>query len=249
MRSNRWHIGLVGLLGLLVLSAAALAQAPVAPVKVYTGAFGAGLALTRGNTDTVNFNLTFDLVRDPKTKNVFKANALYLRSNANSVKTADRFSLGIRDEYTFSKKTFVYGALPLMRDPFQNISYLLNPQGGIGYRFYETGRSVFNLSGGAGVVFEKDTGLDVKTSGTLNTGESFTFKVSEIASLNQVFSALWKTSDFNDSFYHFGVALTTSITKRAQLKVEFIDDYKNLTPNPLIKSNDTAFITSFLFKF
>lgn len=249
MKSTKWLFALALCACSLLIPAAAYAQAPSAPPKIYTGSFGAGFALTNGNTDTVSFNLTFDLERDPKKRNVFKAKALYLRSDANGTKNSDRFLFSIRDEYNVSKKTFLFAALPYLRDPFQNLDYLLNPQGGVGYRFYTTDRVTFVLNGGAGVVFEKDTGLDVQTSGTVNAGQNFTVKISEVASLNQVFSALWKTSDFNDSLYHFGIALVTAITKRAQLKVEFINDYKNIVPDPSIKSNDLAFITSFQFKF
>ncbi len=234
---------------LLVPAISAFAQAPAAPPKVYTGSFGAGLAVTGGNTDTVNFNLTFDLVRDPKTNNVIKANAFYLRSSAQSVKTADQLSLGFRDDYSFSKRFYVYGALPYLRDPFKNISYLLNPQGGLGVKLLATDRNTFTVSGGAGGVWEKDTGLDVKSSGTVNAGQSYLFKLSDTTSINQVFTGLWKTSDFNDSLYHFGIAMVTSVTKKVQVKIEFRDDYKNITPSPDIKSNDTALITSFLFKF
>ena len=41
------------------------------PAKDWTGNFGADVALTDGNTDTQNFNLSFGIVHDPKTKNVF----------------------------------------------------------------------------------------------------------------------------------------------------------------------------------
>ena len=70
-----------------------------------------------------------------------------------------------------------------------------------------------------------------------------------MASINRVISALWKTSDLNDALYHFGVALTMSITKNVQTKLEFINDYKNVTPSPAIKKNDSAYIWSFLYKF
>ncbi len=233
----------------LVCPAAMHAQAPAAPPKVYTGAFGAGFAITGGNTDTKTFNLTFDMTRDPKTGNVIKAAALYLRSNADQVTNADRLSLSIRDEYSFSKRTFVYGALGYMRDPFKKINYLINPEGGLGYKLVATDRATLALTGGAGGVWEKNPDVDVRASGTLNAGQTFSLKLSEIASINQVFSALWKTSDFQDALYHTSIALVTSITKRAQLKVEFLDDYKNVTPDPTVKSNDVAFITSFLFKF
>ena len=233
----------------LMIPVAAQAQAPAAPPKIYTGSFGAGLAVTGGNTDTVNFNLTFDLIRDPKTKNVIKANALYLRSNANHETTADRLTLGFRDDYSLTKKAFVYGAVAYIRDPFRDISYLINPQAGLGYKLYATDKHTLTVNGGAGGVWEKDTGLDVQSSGTLNAGQSYAFKLSETTALTQTLTGLWKTSDFSDALYHAGVALVTSLAKRAQLKVEFLDDYRSVTPRPTIKKNDTAFIVSFLFKF
>lgn len=36
--------------------------------------------------------------------------------------------------------------------------------------------------------------------------------------------------------------------KRLELKVSFVNDYKNLPPNPGIKKNDTALIAAILFK-
>jgi hypothetical protein len=52
------------------------AQTP-APPKVWTVAVSAGLALASGNTDTSTINAAYDIVYDPKTKNVVKSDALY----------------------------------------------------------------------------------------------------------------------------------------------------------------------------
>jgi putative salt-induced outer membrane protein YdiY len=234
---------------ILALPSAGWGQAPQPPPKVYTGSLGAGFAKTSGNTDTSNFNVTFDMTRDPKKKNVIKFNLLYLRSAVDANVTTDRLVLGFRDEYNLSKRTFLYGALGYLRDPFKDISYMINPQGGVGYKLYTTDRATFALSGGGGSVWEKDRGIEVHASGTLNAGENFSYKLSDVASINQVISALWKTSDFNDALYHFGAALTMSITKRVQTKLEFIDDFKNVTPSPAIKKNDLVYIWSFLYKF
>jgi len=236
-------------LGILILTLPVMAQAQQAPPKVYTGSFGAGYALTGGNTDTSSFNLGFELTRDPKTKNLVKSNGLYLRSDQDNETTADRLRLDARDEYALSQRTFIFGDLLYLRDPFKDITYLLNPQGGIGYRLYMTDRAVFSLSGGGGAVWENNPGWDVNASGTLNAGENFSYKISDIARLTQVIAGLWKTEDFDDYLIHFGIALATSITKSAELKVEFLDDHKNVTPNPGVKKNDTAFITSFIYKF
>ncbi len=240
-------LGLVVIL--MLMPATGQAQAPPDPPQVYSGSFGAGFSVTGGNTDTTNFNLSGELIRDPKTKNVMKFQGLYLRSSADDNKTADRLSFDFRDDYSFSKRMFVYGAFGYLRDPFKDISYLLNPHGGLGYKLLMTDQTELALAGGGGTVWEKNPGIDVLSSGTLNAAESFSFKLSDRAKITQVINALWKTSDFNDALYHFGIALATSITEKAELKVEFIDDYKNVTPSPAIKKNDTAFITSFLYKF
>ena len=51
------------------------------PPPVWTGNFGAGLALTTGNTDTKNINLSLGVVRDPKKRSVVRLNGLYLRGS------------------------------------------------------------------------------------------------------------------------------------------------------------------------
>src|SRR5262245_34828410 len=103
----------------------AIAQNP--PTPTYSGSFGGGLALTGGNTDTKNFNLAFTLLRDPKTKNVIKADALYLRGSQNDVLSLDRAAVKVRDEYSLSKRTFVFGEMGYLRDQFKDIRYLLSP--------------------------------------------------------------------------------------------------------------------------
>lgn len=246
MTKCRWML-ILGM-SLLVFPALCRAQETEEPVKAYTGNIGAGLSLTGGNTDTASFNVSGELTYDPKTKNTMKFNGLYLRATANDVDTTDRLSLRFRDEYSLSKRILVYGEMGYMRDPFKDITYLLNPQGGIGFKAIVTERTKLTLNAGAGSVWEKNPDVDVQNSATVNAGEDFSLKLSETAVISQGFSALWKTSDFSDALYHFNVALVTSITSRTEVKVEFIDDYKNVTPSPDIKKNDTAFIVSFLYK-
>ena len=63
-----------------LLPSTAFAQQPDAPPPdpgTWVGTAGAGLALTSGNSDTLNFNLAFDATRDPKTRNVMKWTGLF----------------------------------------------------------------------------------------------------------------------------------------------------------------------------
>ncbi len=246
----KFSINLLALL-LIAMSIPAISQdqGSTTPSEVYTGSFGFGLAITGGNTDTRSYNLSFEVTRDPKRKNVVKADGFYLRSSADGEATADMLRLGLRDEYALSERVLVYGALGYLRDPFKDIAYLLNPQGGFGYKIHNTDAVTLTVSGGAGGVWEKNSGVDVDSSGTVNAGESFSFKLSESAKLTHNFTALWKMSDFEDALYHFDVALVASIVKDIGIKVEFTDDFKNVTPDPSIKRNDTAFVTSVQYKF
>ena len=47
----------------------------------------------------------------------------------------------------------------------------------------------------------------------------------------------------------FAVCLTTTVTGNLQLKLEFIDSYKNKPPSLSVKKNDTAFVTTFVVKY
>jgi putative salt-induced outer membrane protein len=249
-KSRRYLMSIVVVALLFAISLPAVAQGQATPAKKdLTGNFGIGFALTGGNTDTKSFNLSFEATHDPKTNNVIKTNGLYLKSNANGESIADLLRLNFRDDYMISKRIGVYGALGYLRDPFKSINYLLNPQGGISVKAYTSTRTDFSLNGGAGVVWEKNEGFDVRSSGTLNAGESFSYKLSETAKITQNLTGLWKMSEFGDALYHFDVGLVTSIVKKVDVKIEFMDDYKNRPPRADIKKNDTALITSLLYKF
>jgi putative salt-induced outer membrane protein YdiY len=246
MKRYSWSLLITAII--LAFSSLCAAQDAGEPEKHFTGNLGAGFSMTGGNTDTASFNISGELTYDPKTKNIMKFNGLYLRSSSNNEDTADRLSLAFRDEYQFSKRVFAYGAMGYLRDPFKDINYLLNPQGGIGFKPILKKRIELTLLAGSGSVWEKNPDVDVQTSGTLNAGENFLLKFTDSARLTQDFSALWKAENFSDALYHFDIALVTSITSRAEVKLEFIDDFKNVTPDPTIKKNDTAFIFSFLYK-
>jgi putative salt-induced outer membrane protein YdiY len=241
--------GLLAVFLFCALAGHAAGQAAQAPTPVYTGSFGGGLALTGGNTDTQNINFTFNLVRDPKTKNVMKANAAYLRGTQNDLLNLDRTSVLLRDEYTVSSRVFVFGQNDYLRDRFKEIIFLWAPVGGVGVKLANTDRTKFDVSGGAGGFFERNPEKTTSKTGSVNAGQSFQQKISTTSTLNQAWSTIWKTGDFGDSLTNFSVGLTTSIASKIELKFEFLDNYKTKPASATIKKNDTALVTSFVVKF
>lgn len=216
---------------------------------MWTGSFGAGLALTQGNKDTTNFNLSFDLKRDPKTTTVFKAEGLYILATENGEENVDRGLFNVRLERMISERAYVFGQAAYVRDRFKDIDYLMAPTAGLGYKFINNDRTTLDVDGSVGVVFEKNTGFDVETDGAVAAGEKFTHKISGSAAFTQSATALWKMDDFGDALYTFSTGLAASVTTRVQLKFEFQDIYKTRPTGLVVDKNDIALITAFVYKF
>jgi hypothetical protein len=173
-----------------------MAQAPAPAMQIYTGSLGGGLALTGGNTDTRNYNLTGEVVRDPKTKNVIKGTGSYLRGLQSDILNVDRAAIKIRDEYSISNRTFLFGQLDYLRDQFKQIIFFWAPTAGIGYKLINTNVTQFVVDGGGGGLLEKNPGIPSSKSGSVIADERFERKLSSAATFTEALSTIWKTKDF-----------------------------------------------------
>ena len=214
----------------------------------WTSSIGAGLALTSGNTDTKNINLSFTAAYDPKTKFVFKSEALYLRGDADGKKQVDKATANARGEYSLSDRSFALGEVSYLRDPFKEISYLIAPLAGAGYRLIKTDTRSLTIDGAVGYQIESNAALGNSNSGALKAGQNFDWTISPTSKLTQKITGLWKMQDFDDALYHFDAGITTTIATRVELKVAYTYDYKNKPPLPTIKKGDSALFVAILFK-
>jgi putative salt-induced outer membrane protein YdiY len=210
---------------------------------------GAGLAMTNGNSDTKNINLSLGLVYDPKARNVFRFNGLYLRGDKEGDLIINQTSITGRDEINLTDRTFVFFQGAFLKDTFKNIDYLISPTAGVGYKLINTDAVLFALDTGLGGVWEKDIDQDVKGTGAYNLGQRLAWKFSSNAAFTQSIVSLWKTNDWGDSLHNFSAGVAASITQRTQIKLEFLDMFKNRPSLAGIKKNDTALITSLVVKF
>ena len=127
---------------------------PEPPPGNWVGSAGAGFALNRGNTETTNINLTFDATYDPKKKDVWRFQGLYLRGETDGETSVDRLFLQGRYERNLTDRTFAFGQAQYLRDRFKEIDYLFATSGGIGYKLIATNAVTFSIDGGAGVSWE-----------------------------------------------------------------------------------------------
>jgi putative salt-induced outer membrane protein YdiY len=226
---------------------------PEPPPPPLTGSLGAGLSITTGNSDTSAFNLGFNMTYDPKTHNLFKAEAFYLRSVTDGVVAVDKATASLRYEYRFTDRIYGFAQVAYLRDQNKNVTYLIAPMAGAGYYVVKQKTLELSLDGSVGGAFEKDSGFDATSSGAFGVGEAFTWKFSPSATLTQKAGGLWKTSNTSDSFYHFEVGLAATLTKSFELKVAYLVDYKNkpisTDPNNPLKKTDTALVAAIVYKF
>ncbi len=253
MTTKKAAAAVVGAFWLVVgIGSSAFAQAPAPPPPpppATTGNVSAGLALTSGNKSTSTFNASYEVTHDPKTGNVLKSSGLFLRGASEGDLTAEQYAVVGRDEYTVTKRIFAFGEMRYLHDRFKEISYLLSPAGGLGYRFIDTAPTVLSASVGIGAVWEKNPGTDVNRSGAVTAEQKLAHKLSPTATISEGASALWKTSDAADALYTFSAGLAVAIVSKAQLKAEILDTYKNRPPNETVKKNDIAIVMGIVYKF
>jgi len=237
--------------GIVMSCTHAYAQAPAAPAASpgpWAIAASAGLALTSGNKDTFTANAAYDVTYDPKTRNLVRSDALWIRGETDGELTAARVGLNVRDEYRISTRVFVFAQNQFLRDEFKSIDYLLAPGGGVGYKLFDTMATKLTVDTGLGVVWEKNPDIEVRTSGAVTASEKLTQSLTATTTFTQSVGALWKTNDWDDSLYTFGVGIAATISTRTQLKVEVLDVFKNKPPLPSVKQNDVAMLMAIVYK-
>jgi len=250
--SMRPVVNVVAALSCLLISSVAFAQTPAPPEPpppTWTGAFGAGLSLTSGNSDTVNFNVAFDLTRTPKARNVIDLKALYLRGEQNDSLVVNRMSVGLKDQYTLSGRTYLFGQVDYLRDTFKRIDYLIAPTAGIGYKVVDTEKTKFSVDAGAGSITEKNPGVAARTNAALTASEKLTIQLTPTASLKHAASGLWKATDLSDGLYTASIGLATKISERLQLSLDLLNTFRSKRPSPATKRNDMAFVAAVTAKF
>jgi putative salt-induced outer membrane protein len=211
------------------------------------GSAGAGLAMTSGNSDTQSYNLSLALTYDPQKDHVVKVDGLYLKSRADGVDTASKSAAGARGERKLGR-AFLFAEGRYERDRFKELSYLLSPTAGAGYKIADGPRVALSVDAGAGFAFEKLTGRESTSSGAIRAGQSFTWHLSGNARLTESSRALWKTSDWDDAFYHLEAGLASSIHQRLELKLGVLVDVKNKPASPGLEKADKALLASLVFK-
>lgn len=222
---------------------------PPPPGETWEGSFGAGLTVSNGNSDTSNFNVTAKAAYDPRNPHLATLEALYLRGSNEGETNVARTALNVRDDYSLTERASLFGQFGYLRDVFKGIDYLVAPTFGVGHKVVNLERTKFNVYAGAGVSWEKNTGLEeVSTNAAITAGENFSHQLTGTTTITHAATALWTATDFGDALYTLSAGLDAALTSRTKLKVEILELYKSQPP-PGRQSQDVSFITSVVYSF
>jgi putative salt-induced outer membrane protein YdiY len=219
------------------------------PRPLLTGTLSAGLGLTSGNKDTTTFNGSYDLKYELKGRNLVRSSGLFLYGKTDGELSSEQYRLTARDEYTVSRRLFVFGEVRYFHDRFKGISSLVAPTAGGGYKAVDTRQATLAFSGGIGGVWEQDYDTPLKTTGAVTFEQKFTRRLSRSAAFTQSFSTLWNLTAFGDGLYQLGLTLTSTLVGRTELKVEALDTFKTRPPQPGLRRNDVTLLTGISYKF
>ena len=224
----------------------ALAEETKELPQVWTGSIGAGLVFTGGNSSTTGVNLAFDAKYLFSEKSLLNVTGFWIYQSSGGTSTVDKNRAEARYEAGLTEKVYAFGEVTYLRDVFKNVTYLVAPLVGGGYRFIKTPQMTLSADAGIGMAFEKNPNFDARSSGAFALGQSFSYQLGPGTLFNEKVAALWKTNDTTDYNVHFEAGVATSVSRRSELKVTYILDYKNRPTGGALRSDSTVLLTFIL---
>jgi putative salt-induced outer membrane protein YdiY/small nuclear ribonucleoprotein (snRNP)-like protein len=215
------------------------------------GVVDTGLAIARGNTETLTYNLSAKAARTTaRDKISVYGLSLYSRNSVmgTAVTTASLVNGGTRYDFNISDRYFAFGQLDLLHDRFQQLDLRVAPAGGVGIHAIKTPNTTLDLSAGGGLNKEFFTSGLSRTSGEVLLGEAYSRKFSEVTTLNQSLQFFPNLTDTGEFRSVFNLGLVTQLTKLLSWQVTFTNLYLS-NPPVGVKTTDAILTTGLRFTF
>jgi putative salt-induced outer membrane protein YdiY len=215
----------------------------------WTGGGNLGFALARGNSQTTNLALGFNVLRKTST-DAWVVNAASIYSTDDKLGITSANSLGglIRYDHDLNKKLFAYGVFAGMYDTLQLLNYRIMPGGGLGFHAIATPTTTLDLLGGLGYTRESYYNGTVNNLLTATLGDEFSHKFTASTSITQNLYYLPSLNDTSNYRVNFSVGISTKLNGWMTANANFLDQYIN-KPVPGNKYNNVLFTTGLGFTF
>jgi len=229
----------------------------------WSGLFDAGLALTRGNSQTASFTLNANAVREtPRDKLTVFANTIYANDGtvSPSTTTANLFNAGIRGDLNLNPKTFVFAFANFGTNELQHLDLRQVYGGGFGYHVIKTDTTLFDLFGGFSYDRDEFGSYDLvnptppppvttiaayhMNSAEALVGEEFDKTLNKRTVFNERFTFFPNLSHTGQYRFQFNTSLAMQLKNWLSWQTSFGDQYISYPPVGL-KGNDLVLSTGF----
>lgn len=155
--------------------------------------------------------------------------------------------MGGKYDRDVTDRIFGFGSLDIEHDKLQELDFRGVAAVGLGHHFVKTEKTVFDVFSGLTYNHERFTS-ETRNSTEWLLGEESTHMISDTTSLHQRLAIYPNLSDGGEYRIQFDAGLTTSITKKIELKVTISNRYLS-NPQPGVKKSDTLLLTNIGYRF
>jgi len=240
------------------IAASAMAQETAAPptataaaaaeVKkpTWESSVGFGLALTKGNSDTLMATANFLTGKKwDKNELAFGADGTYGENDGTkSAESAHAFGQYNR---LLNDRLFGFGRVEGLYDALAFIDYRMTVSAGLGYYFIKNDRMTLTAEIGPGWVAEKVAG-NTSEYFTIRFAEKFEYKLSKAARIWELAEYMPQVDRWENYLINAELGIETSISKSLNLRTYIQDTYRS-EPAPGAKENDLKLIAGVQYKF
>ncbi len=228
----------------------------------WSGLLDTGLSLTRGNSESLTYNLSGKAARvTDRDKISVYTTAIYSDSTIDGVNstTAHAIRGGVRADLNVSDKLFVFGFTDFEYDQFQDLDLRNVVGGGLGYHVINTKATTFDLF--AGGDFDQDffgaiaatatlpaTAAVTRKNGEVDIGETFNAKINTRTTITEQFSLFPNVSDTGSYRFQFDTTAATKLKNWLSWQVTYSDRFLS-DPLPGFKKNDLLLSTGIRLTF
>ncbi len=208
------------------------------------------MAMTKGNSDTLNVSFSFGLNKNFGEKLEWRNSGFYFYNSERRKKSAESLGLTSRLNWSRGKRFYSYVEFQVLRDIFKDYNYRFTPGLGVGYKILESKKLEYSIYAGLNQVITKYISTEMHESyAGVKLGDQLIWKISSSTKLNQKAEIVCRISALKKYFFRFETGIAAAITKRWALSVSFVNSYDSAPSNTGIKKNDYTLMTGINFKF
>jgi putative salt-induced outer membrane protein YdiY len=232
---------------LLSFAAPVFGQTPPPPPPPREGTAEFAFVSTTGNASTQTLGLAGELIFRPDTW-VVRNRAAFVRSESESVLTAESFLYLFRAEKILTPRLSGFGEYSYFRDEFAGVDHRSNMLGGVSYKLVQLPAHTVFVDAGLGYLNEQRLVGDDVSTGTYAASAGYKWTISPNADFTNDFRYTGTFADADDWRTNNIAALTTQIVSVFSLKVSNTIRYSH-QPVTGFETTDTLTSVALVAKF